>query len=185
MPKIADIEFTPNPNAKRFVLKEPLTRGVAKSFETAYEATQDPLASALFAVPNVTNVYYVDRYLTVTQDGGADWSVLERQLAQPIREAPAAAEADTSAARPAVALNLSEEDQARLENINAILDERVRPALMMDGGGLEIMGLEGHQLKIHYMGACGTCPSSLSGTLMGIEGLLRSTVDPEIEVVAV
>ena len=42
--------------------------------------------------------------------------------------------------------------------------------------------LDGNQLIVHYQGACGTCPSSISGTLRGIQNLLRS-IEPEIEVV--
>jgi Fe-S cluster biogenesis protein NfuA len=38
---------------------------------------------------------------------------------------------------------------------------------------------------IHYQGACGSCPSSISGTLYAIENMLREEVDPEIEVVSV
>ena len=187
MPKIADIEWTPNPNAKRFILKEPLTFGVSRSFDSADFAQGDALAKQLFAIPHVTNVFYVDKYLTVTQDGQADWRELERQLAVPIREADASALSQPQAgATPAAALaDLSEEDRARLDRINALLDERVRPALMMDGGGLEVMGLSGDTLMIHYQGACGSCPSSISGTLMGIEGLLQSTIEPKINVVAV
>jgi len=37
---------------------------------------------------------------------------------------------------------------------------------------------------VHYQGACGSCPSSLAGTLRGIENLLRS-IEPDIDVVAV
>ena len=69
MPRIAEIEFTPNPNARKFILREPLTFGVSKSFETAEQAKGDTLAEALFAIPHVTNVFYVDYWLTVTQDG--------------------------------------------------------------------------------------------------------------------
>jgi hypothetical protein len=91
MPKIADLEMTPNPNARKFILKDPLTYGVAKSFENADEAMADELASQLFAVEHVTSVFYVDNWLTVTQDGQADWQQLMRAVAGPIREAPAAA----------------------------------------------------------------------------------------------
>jgi Fe-S cluster biogenesis protein NfuA len=69
--------------------------------------------------------------------------------------------------------------------INEILDERVRPYLMSDGGYLELLGLQDHTLSIRYQGACGSCPSSLTGTLMSIEGMLKQEVDPELEVVAV
>ena len=73
MPKIAEIEETPNPNALKFTLLEPLSWGVPHSYENAAEAEGDELARALFAIEHVTNVFYVDRWLTVTQDGGADW----------------------------------------------------------------------------------------------------------------
>ncbi|HEX7957717.1 MAG TPA: NifU family protein, partial [Pyrinomonadaceae bacterium] len=76
-------------------------------------------------------------------------------------------------------------DDPRLARINEILDEKVRPYLASDGGWLEIVSLKEKTLTIHYQGACGSCPSSLSGTLMGIEGLIRQEIDPDIEVVAV
>jgi Fe-S cluster biogenesis protein NfuA len=37
---------------------------------------------------------------------------------------------------------------------------------------------------VHYQGACGSCPSSISGTLTGIESLVRQ-IEPDMEVVAV
>src|SRR5665647_1629452 len=92
MPKIADIEDTPNPNAKKFILKEPLTWGITRSYDDARQAMDDPLASALFDIEHVTNVFYVDHWITVTQDGRADWQELLRKLADPIRVAPAANE---------------------------------------------------------------------------------------------
>src|SRR5262249_59102885 len=76
-------------------------------------------------------------------------------------------------------------DDPRLLKINEILDEKVRPYLMGDGGYLEIISLKDHTLSIRYQGACGSCPSSLTGTLMAIESMLKEQVDPELEVVAV
>ena len=70
MPKIAEIEGTPNPNARKFILKEPLTWGVTRSYENAGQAKDDALAAALFDIEHVTNVFYVDRWLTVTQEIG-------------------------------------------------------------------------------------------------------------------
>src|ERR1035437_9359624 len=92
MPKIAEIEDTPNPNAKKFVLREPLTWGLGHSYENADQARDDPLASALFAIPHVTNVFYVSHWITVTQDGHADWDQLVRESAAPLRAAPAPGE---------------------------------------------------------------------------------------------
>lgn len=187
MPRIADIEHTPNPNARKFILREPLTWGVSRSFDNAEQARDDPLAAQLFAIDHVTNVFYVDHWLTVTQDGEADWPELLRSLAEPIRAAPSAeSESAQYAAGTAhgATEDMSEEDRERFERISALLDEQVRPYLQGDGGDLYVVGLKGNVLEVHYQGACGSCPSSLSGTLAGIESLVRS-LEPDLEVVAV
>jgi Fe-S cluster biogenesis protein NfuA len=172
----------------KFILREPLTWGITRSYDNAGAAADDPLAAALFDIEHVTNVFYVDHWVTVTQDGQADWQELMRKLAVPIREAPAADEqtaALTAQAAQAPQLEqMSEADRDRLERINEILDEQVRPYLQGDGGDLYVLGLDGNTLTVHYQGACGSCPSSISGTLAGIESLVRQ-IEPEIEVVAV
>jgi NFU1 iron-sulfur cluster scaffold homolog, mitochondrial len=188
MPKIAEIEPTPNPNAMKFILREPLTWGISRSYENAEQAKDDPLASKLFDIEHVTSVFYVDHWITVTQDGQADWQELLRELAVPIREAPSAdAQTEKLVAQAGAATDtssLSDADKERLDKINAVLDEQVRPYLQGDGGDLHVLALEGNKLKVHYQGACGSCPSSISGTLTGIENLVRQ-IEPDIEVVAV
>lgn len=186
MPKIAEIEDTPNPNAVKFILKEPLTWGVTHSFDNAEQAQDDPLASMLFDIEHVTNVLYVDRWLTVTQDGKADWPELVRKVAVPIRAASAADEQSAAkvAAATTVIANLSPEDQQRLDQIHVLIDEQIRPSLQGDGGDLKVLDLNGNQLSVHYQGACGTCPSAIAGTLRGIENLLRS-IEPDIELVTI
>jgi len=188
MPKISEIEPTPNPNAMKFILKEPLTWGISRSYESAGAANGDKLASALFDIEHVTSVFYVDHWITVTQDGQADWQELMRKVAVPIREAPSAdaqtAQLVAQAGATADTSKLNDADKERLDKINAILDEQVRPYLQGDGGDLYIMGLEGNRLMVHYQGACGSCPSSISGTLTGIENLVRQ-IEPDLEVVAV
>jgi len=183
MAKIKEIERTPNPDAMRFVLDEPLTNGTTRSFENDKDAEGDALASALFAIDNVINVYYVDKYITVTQDGNAVWSELLRRIAPPIREAePQLHVEDDSEVH--VSKEAMESDDPRLKEINRMLDEQVRPYLLADGGGLKVLGLESNRLKVHYQGACGTCPTASTGTLYAIESMVKR-VDPEIQVISV
>jgi Fe-S cluster biogenesis protein NfuA len=186
MPKIADIEETPNPNAVKFILREPVSNGVARQYGTADLAENDQLAKSLFDVGNVVSVFYMDKMITVEKDDEGDWDELLPALAVPIRAAEAvnggAAAAAAAVGGPIAAVA---GDDPRLLRINEILDEKVRPALMGDGGYLEIMGLSEHTLSIRYQGACGSCPSSLTGTLMAIESMLKQEVDPELEVIAV
>jgi NFU1 iron-sulfur cluster scaffold homolog, mitochondrial len=187
MPKISDIEETPNPNAVKFILKEPVTNGTARQFDSAEKALDDALAKALFEVGDVASVFYMDRMITVEKRDEGDWDDLLPRLAVPIRAAEAVASNGAAAAAAAVGGSIAAavNDDPRLAQINEILDEKVRPALAGDGGWLEVLSLKEHTLSIRYQGACGSCPSSLSGTLMAIEGMLKQEVDPEIEVVAV
>ncbi len=181
MPKIVDIEYTPNPNAVKFILKEPITSGISRSFDSAEAAQVDPLAKSLFEVGNVTSVFYLDRFITVNKTEEASWDELLRKLAEPIRSAPSMAEAAPSATNR---VTTAPGENPLLDRINQVLDERIRPGLAMDGGGLEILGLTEKKLVIRYQGACGSCPSSLAGTLMAIEYLLKQEVDPELEVIS-
>ena len=190
MPKIDNIEETPNPNAVKFVLKEHVTTGAARSFRDAAEAASDPLARSLFEVGPVVSVFYMGNMITVEKPESEDWDDLLPRLAVPIRAAESAgagvaAMAGVGAGALGGALGAVLSDDPRLLRINEILDERIRPHLAADGGWLEIVKLEEHKLTIKYQGACGSCPSSLSGTLMAIEGMLQQEVDPEMEVVTV
>ncbi|MDX6695487.1 MAG: iron-sulfur cluster scaffold, mitochondrial [Blastocatellia bacterium] len=188
MPKISDIEETPNPNAVKFILKEPVTNGTARQFDSAEKAEDDALAKALFEVGEVASVFYMDKMITVEKRDEGDWDDLLPRLAVPIRAAEAVASNGAAAAAAAAiggSIAAAVSDDPRLAQINEILDEKVRPALAGDGGWLEVLNLKEHTLSIRYQGACGSCPSSLSGTLMAIEGMLKQEVDPEIEVVAV
>lgn len=188
MPKISDIEETPNPNAVKFILREAVSNGTTHSFSSAAQAQNDSLAKSLFDVGHVVSVFYMDRMITVEKDDEGDWDDLLPTLAVPIRAAETVNSGVTpSAAAAAVggAIAAVSSDDPRLLRINDILDEKVRPALMGDGGYLEVLGLKDHTLSIRYQGACGSCPSSLTGTLMAIEGMLKQEIDPELEVVAV
>jgi Fe-S cluster biogenesis protein NfuA len=186
MPKISDIQETPNPNAVKFILREPVTNGVGRQFGSSDEAQTDPLAKSLFDVGNVVSAFYMDNMVTVEKEDAADWDELLPALAVPIRAAESVATTSPNgAAAVGGAIAAVTSDDPRLLRINEILDEKVRPYLMGDGGYLEIIDLKDHTLSIRYQGACGSCPSSLSGTLMAIESMLKQEVDPELEVVPV
>lgn len=186
MPKIADIEPTPNPNAMKFILREPLTIGGSRSFDRPSDAEDDPLARALFEIDNVASVFYMDRFLTITKDPFGSWDEMLPRVAEPIRSAPAATEPMAPAAGASGDVFAPYVDDSELlERINEVLDDRIRPGLAGDGGGLEIISLKDRTLTIRYQGACGSCPSSIAGTLMAIEQFLKQDVDPDLEVVAV
>jgi Fe-S cluster biogenesis protein NfuA len=68
------------------------------------------------------------------------------------------------------------------ERVRKIIEEKVRPALQMDGGGIELVSVDGNIVKVRLTGACQGCPSAAMTLQMGVERILKSEI-PEIEAV--
>ena len=185
MPKIAEIEYTPNPNAVKFVLKESVAVGFPKSFPNAETAEHDDLAKNLFAVGHVTSVFMQDKFLTVTKTDDKGWPEMLPLLAAPIRAAVSAGGQSSAPAAPRIFSKIEDENDPMLRDIRMVLESGILPALAADGGGLELVGRHEKQIMIRYVGACDSCPASLTGTLVAIEGMLQKEVDPEIVVISV
>ncbi|MCL4548962.1 MAG: NifU family protein [Bacteroidetes bacterium] len=176
---VQDVDLTPNPQALKFILNEKLLNRETRSFQTKAGAVNDPLAKGIFEIPGVVSVFYMDKFITIEKDPKANWGQIQRPLVEFIKNF------DKTLIPQEEQLSVSkEEESALLKKINEILDQRVRPALAGDGGGLQVTGMEGLTLKIRYQGACGSCPSSIRGTLVAIENLLRREINQPIEVVS-
>ncbi len=197
MAKVLKTSETPNPLAIRFHMDCKVVASGSKSYPDVESAQEDPTAARLFEIPHVTSVFYVGVTVTVNKDEDGDWDEMITPIADVLEEKivalpepssddevgfdPHAAGAGIK--RPDDFFKLSLEDQ--IAHLNRILDEMVRPGLAGDGGGLELMGIDGTTVQVHYEGACGTCPSSTSGTLMFIEGAVQKKAHPELTVLAV
>ena len=177
------IQSTPNPNALKFVVNVPLRNQGKVTYKNAAQCRTNPMAEALFAIANITEVYFFDNYVTVTQDGYANWDQLEEQIKRVILKHAADHDPDFQVEQEQKPSTMVPDDP-EIAKINAILDNTIRPGLQMDGGDLQIVSLEGLNLTVSYQGACGSCPSSTMGTLRAIESILRDQYNPEITVQA-
>jgi len=93
---------------------------------------------------------------------------------------------------------MNKNDEEKFENltllqktkkIEEIINQKIRPALAMDGGSLELIDIsedeEGLKILIKYLGACSGCASS-SSTLWAIEQeLINHTNYEKIKVIEV
>lgn len=175
------VQSTPNPNALKFILNRPVKTEGKATYKNAEECHTNPLARALFSISNVSEVYFFDTVITITQDGNGDWDTIEEQVKKIILEK--IGEHD-----PNFTIEESKKKSApsspQLAKIEEILDRTIRPALQGDGGDLQIISLDGNILTVNYQGACGSCPSSTAGTLKAIEGILRDEYHPDLIVQA-
>jgi Fe-S cluster biogenesis protein NfuA len=64
------------------------------------------------------------------------------------------------------------------ERVEAVLD-RLRPAIAMDGGAVELLEIKDGVATVRLVGACAGCPMSTMTLKRGIEERIRAAV-PEI-----
>ncbi|MCH8156765.1 MAG: NifU family protein, partial [Nitrospinae bacterium] len=133
----------------------------------------------------VETVYIMDNFITVTKEEDASWNPLKDQVWKAID-----ANVTLYKSQAGVKLNvdvekfLSLSDQEKLDAVEMVLDRSIRINLAKDGGGVEVKGIEGNVIKILYQGACGSCPTSSTGTLQYIQSQLRQQLHQDLEVKA-
>ena len=190
---ILRVQPTPNPDAFQFVMSAPVISDGTKTFDNADDAKGSSFAEPLFQIFGVENVFLQENYVTVTKSATTGWHTLFEKVGQEIEknltfyETPDDPKEDEES-RKSVLKDFNKEefkqctDEKKALVIEALLDQSIRPALANDGGGLDVLGIEGNVIKVHYQGACGSCPSSTAGTLQYIETFLRDAVHPNIVV---
>jgi Fe-S cluster biogenesis protein NfuA len=65
------------------------------------------------------------------------------------------------------------------EKVKAVI-EKIRPALQMDGGDIELVAVEGNVVKVRLTGACSGCPMSQMTLKSVVEQNIKKEI-PEIE----
>lgn len=177
---------------RRFVLTEPLPNPEFRSFLSDDEdGFTPPMAKALFRI-GATRVDFEDNTITITVFSERAWEFFMDDTRGTIIEhlnMPLESEEDEKKETFADQIDKEAfpalEKSEKLAIIEKLFDELVRPALANDGGGLDIQDLEGNLLKIKYQGSCGTCPSSITGTLRAIDRCLKGYLDENMEVASV
>ncbi len=82
---IVRFDETPNPNALKCILSGPVGDH-PRSFRSAAEAANDPLAAALFGIPGVTTVLINTDWLTVNKRPEVDWKPVKAGVRRAVEE---------------------------------------------------------------------------------------------------
>lgn len=174
------IQPTPNPNALKFILERDVKTEGKVSFKTPQDCKDIPLAAALFDLRGVDQIHFFQNVITISKFSFEDWDNLEPAVQTCIESFLEDHNPEFKTQDP------EEEKRAQmspeLRNIEEILDKRIRPGLQGDGGDLVVKDFKDNVLIVKYQGACGTCPSSTTGTLEAIRSILRDEVNQDIEV---
>lgn len=176
---------TPNPHAIQLVLDARIASR-PRSITSRLDASADTLAEELMAISGVSSVFYFENVITITKNSYENWPVILAAARRVIESAEVenlTARALQEKSAPPVPVAADGTDlRARYPEILDVIEREIRPGLTLDGGGIEVVGLTGPTLTIRYQGACGSCTSATTGTLMFIRQTLQNRIDPRLEV---
>jgi len=175
-------EATPNPNVLKFLPGRDVSPDQTREYRTIDEAAASPLAEALFLQEGVEGVFFGADYISVTRAATSDWSALKAPLLAAIMDhfvSGAPLLRDGSAAPEGHAAG--GDDDEVVQEIKALLDSRVRPAVAQDGGDILFDRFEADTgvLYLRMRGACSGCPSSSATLKAGVEQMMKHYV-PEV-----
>ncbi len=188
---LIETETTPNPATLKFMPGQAVMDSGTRDFATPEEAEASPLAETLFALGDVTGVFYGYDFVSVTAAPGVDWANLKPDVLAVLLDhfasgAPlfkAGSAADISV--PSEEFEDDPEDAEIIEQIRELIETRVRPAVARDGGDIVYRGFQQGKVYLQMQGACSGCPSSTMTLKQGIEQLLKHYVPEVTEVRAI
>jgi Fe-S cluster biogenesis protein NfuA len=186
-------EQTPNPESLKFVMNKKLYHGQA-DFKEASQAMQwSPMATALFELPYVKNVYISNNFVTIIKEFNYEWADIMLPLKDFIKnyvseEKPVIndgfeAEMDRIH-KEELKEKYSDDDAALVHKIKELIDKYVKPAVESDGGNIEFKTYKNGVVTVIMQGSCSGCPSSSVTLKSGIEGMLKRMVPEVTDVVA-
>ena len=189
---LIETEPTPNPATLKFLPGRTVMDSGTRDFATPEEAEASPLAEAIFALGDVTGVFFGWDFVSVTAAPGVAWPSLKPDVLAILLDhfsagmplfKPASANFGVPAGDAGV--NDDPADADIVAQIRELIDTRVRPAVANDGGDIVYRGFDRGKVFLQLQGACSGCPSSSATLKNGIEQLLKYYVPEVTEVRAV
>ena len=182
-------ESTPNPHVMKFVSNKLLS---SQNIEilSAEQTKGLPLAMSLFDFPFVKEVFISENYVSISKVETVDWFEITNELrtflksyieaGKPVVDDSYEPTQDTTQFNKPV--NVENLDNTSQE-IVAILDEYIKPAVTSDGGNIMFQSYDADNKTVNVIlqGACSGCPSSTITLKNGIEATLKQLLPNKIE----
>ncbi|BGP57202.1 hypothetical protein JCM8202_005359 [Rhodotorula sphaerocarpa] len=177
-------ESTPNADSLKFIPGQPVSPEGTHEFLDAGAAASSPLADRLFHLPDVRSIFFGPDFISVNKTEDGQWSELKPEVYSIIME-------HFTAGRPlfeegkgggAEDTRILDTDSEVVAMIKELLETRVRPAIMEDGGDIEYRGFNDETgiVQLSLKGSCRGCESSTVTLKGGIERMLMHYI-PEVK----
>ncbi|EFA82232.1 NIF system FeS cluster assembly domain-containing protein [Heterostelium album PN500] len=181
-------ENTPNPDSLKFVPGiEVMPPGKTIDFPDFKSSQISPLANAIFKLDGVNRVFYGPDFISVNKFPEHEWAILKPQVFGAIidfyhSDKPLLSETPTNENSDTLILP---EDDETVAMIKELIETRVRPTLLDDGGNIQYLGFKDGIVLVKLQGTCSSCSSSQATLKGGIERMLMHWISEVRGIMAV
>lgn len=79
------VEGTPNPHSMKFTLNRKVIEKGSKTYNGPQDPEAPPVVKALFEIPGVKSLFFLNDFITVSRDPSADWGEIVPKAQAAIR----------------------------------------------------------------------------------------------------
>ncbi|MBQ8677062.1 MAG: NifU family protein [Alphaproteobacteria bacterium] len=166
-----EIQTTPDANIVNFFPEQPLLRSGSAEFIDRKSLRKSPLAEQIFDLGGIASLFITADMISVTKTDDADWAELEPLIMAEIMDYLALGDQAQVAAEDG--------SDNIVEQINALLNARIRPAVKRDGGDIKFVDFQDGIVTVEMQGSCKGCPYAMRTLKDGVEKILKTYI-PQI-----
>jgi len=168
-----EIVDTPNPDTKKFVFDKTIVESGTKEFKKN-DPNKIDFVEALFDLGNLELVYLDKNFISIRKSKEIPWEDLVTKILETL---------NYKFNEKFTLLKFSEESEFTddvSKRIEEVLNEKIRPAVAMDGGDIRLKSFKDGIAEVILKGACAGCPSSTVTLKHGVERMIKHYV-PEVQ----
>lgn len=178
-------ESTPNEDSLKFLPGQQVMGTGSVEFTSTSSAFSSPLALRLMGISGVKGVFFGPDFVTVSKVSDEPWNVIKPEVYSTLMEfftskQPLFRSEEERRSMGSEDTRILETDDETVAMIKELLETRVRPAIMEDGGDIEYKGFEDGVVKLKLKGSCRGCDSSAVTLKNGIENMMKHYI-PEVK----
>jgi Fe-S cluster biogenesis protein NfuA len=163
---------TPNPDTKKFVFEQTIVSSSSKEFKKS-DNTDISFVKELFLNNNLELIYLDKNFISIKKNKDCSWDdiiqnildILGKNIDQNFKPHSFKEES-----------NFTDDISKRIEEV---LNDKIRPAVAMDGGDIRLKSFKDGVAEVMLKGACAGCPSSTVTLKHGVERMIKHYV-PEV-----
>ena len=168
-----EIQQTSDENILNFYPPKDFLQGGNVEFVTSKSLRKSPLAEAVFDLGGIETILMTSDMISVTKKQDVKWESLRPLILAEIMDY-------ITSGQPPVLIKEEKSNDDIFEEVKALIEARIRPAIKKDGGDIILEKYENGVVYVSLTGNCAGCPYAMVTLKDGVEKILKHYI-PQVK----